>query len=186
MSFSRLSYDCCAYKKNIKQSEEPGFYQLYKGKYYNDNECRIQFGVIGGNEVSLKLSNLVDLESDLKGQTRVNTHCPQNKYFPMCKQPSTNGLPSGKNDCNNSDHLKTCNLICYKPIVYAPIPTVSICEGLYKPQKEYSNSVLKENFAECSIRNYDTYPKFTSLPGKPCPYSKPANIPQNCGNFYCI
>ena len=85
MSSNRLSYDACAYKKTLQQSTGPLDYMLYTGKYENCAKCRIEFGVVGGNGVSLFTGNLVDLESDLRGQTRLASLCPTTMYTPTEK-----------------------------------------------------------------------------------------------------
>jgi hypothetical protein len=95
MSSNRLSYDECAYQKSLKQSTDPLEYMLYTGKYENCAKCRIEFGTVGGNGVSLFSGNLVDLESDLRGQSRKASLCPSTMYNPndkmkggMVHQPS--------------------------------------------------------------------------------------------------
>jgi hypothetical protein len=82
MSSNRLIYDSCAYKKTLQQSTGPLDYVMYTGKYENSAKCRIEFGTVGGNAVSLYSGNLVDLESDLRGQTRPASLCPSTKYNP--------------------------------------------------------------------------------------------------------
>ena len=82
MSSNRLSYDECAYKTNLKQSTDPLEYMMYQGKYNNDSKCRFEFGLLGGNGVSIYSGNLVDLESDLRGQTRVLSDCPDKMFNP--------------------------------------------------------------------------------------------------------
>lgn len=85
MSSNRLIYDDCAYKKTLQQSTDPLQYALYTGKYENSAKCRIELGSVGGNGVSLFNGNLVDLESDLRGQTRQSSLCPCDKYGPESK-----------------------------------------------------------------------------------------------------
>lgn len=80
MSSNHLCYDKCAYDKKLKQSTSPLDYTLYTGKFENTSKCRIEFGTVGGNGVSLLSGNLVDLESDLRGQTRLNSQCPSKKF----------------------------------------------------------------------------------------------------------
>ena len=53
MSSNRLMYDTCAYKQKLNESTEPLNYSLYTGKYENCAKCRIEFGTVGGNGVSL-------------------------------------------------------------------------------------------------------------------------------------
>lgn len=185
MSFNRLQYDTCAYKNDLKESMSVGCYQMYAGKYDNKNNCRIDFGIIGGNEVSLYKGNMVDLESDLRGQTRPSSLCPSHKFMPRCKQPPTSGLPSGPIDCQSElVNLPTCQMICYKPVTYAPNPTSSFCPGLYETKgREHFSTPVKEGFCQgCSDGNFgkNDYPKWTPLPGKPCPYASPAPLPERC------
>jgi hypothetical protein len=80
MSSNRLVYDECAYKAKMNVSKGPMDYALYSGKYENSAKCRIEFGTVGGNGVSLYSGNLVDLESDLRGQTRKASMCPSQQY----------------------------------------------------------------------------------------------------------
>jgi len=95
MSSNRLIYDTCAYKKTLQESTSPLNYTLYPGKFENCSKCRIELGVVGGNGVSLFSGNLVDLESDLRGQTRPASLCPKNKYEPRCSKSGNDGLPCG-------------------------------------------------------------------------------------------
>ena len=41
MSFNRLSYDSCAYSKNLQQSTDPLEYNLFKGKFESCNSCPV-------------------------------------------------------------------------------------------------------------------------------------------------
>jgi hypothetical protein len=80
MSSNRLCYDKCAYQTKLYQSTSPLDYALYQGKYENKGKCRFEFGVVGGNGVSQYAGNMVDLESELRGQTRLNSQCPSSKF----------------------------------------------------------------------------------------------------------
>jgi hypothetical protein len=151
MSFNRLIYDTCAYQKVLKQSTGVGAYQLYPGKYNNCNKCRMELGILGGNAVSLYKGNLVDLESDLRGQTRAASLCPSHKYHPGCKRPCYSGLPSGPNDCEKDlIHQPACQMIRYPPVVLPPSPSVSFCPEMYQ-----SSVTLNRSSPSC-IKN-DTY-----------------------------
>jgi hypothetical protein len=116
MSFNRRIYDDCATTINLSQSKLPGNYMLYDGKFYNENQCRIPKGIVGGNEVSLSKKNLVDLESDLRGQTRKLSDCPSEKYQPRisrCLKHSA-GLPCGCTECQEELQDKTeCKMFDY-------------------------------------------------------------------------
>lgn len=60
-------------------------------KFENPNKCRNALGLVGGSEVSNISGNMVDLESDLLGITRVQSKCIARQYLPAC--------PLGGNDC---------------------------------------------------------------------------------------
>ena len=88
MSFNRLGYDSCAYAKTLQQSTDPLEYNLYRGKYEGCAQC----------EISSYTNNLdfgikTDVESDLKGQTRVGSKCPDSK-FPAFSQKGADFAPA--------------------------------------------------------------------------------------------
>ena len=135
MSSNRLMYDSCAYEKSLQQSTSPLDYTLYTGKYENTAKCRIEFGLVGGNGVSQYSGNLVDLESDLRGQTRAATLCPCKKYGPDCKSASCNnkgnGLPCSSSNCKKDmTHQAACQMQYY--------PKVPMPEDLKYSKCDYS------------------------------------------------
>lgn len=122
MSYNRLRYDQCAYKSELDQSVGPLEYILNPMKYENCQKCRHEFGLVGGTNVSHIKGNLVDLENDLRGQTRSNTKCPARKYAP--NEGSVLSIPS--NRCNSSRqidltpvHLPPCQMLRFPPV---PLP----------------------------------------------------------------
>ena len=120
MSFTRPRYDPCAYSKELDESTSTLNYMLDPNKHYSCNECRVDFGIVGGNNVSRIDGNMVDLESDLRNQTRLYSKCPAKKYLPQCKPNCTTsqtGLPCGSRSCQTTPlyHLPTCKMIHYKP-----------------------------------------------------------------------
>jgi hypothetical protein len=102
---------------HVKDNRQVMNYMLDPTKYYNPKPCRVPFGVVGGNDVSVSANNLVDIESELRNQTRIYSQCPQHKYVPACVKNNTvakcgqNGLPCG--DCLDVEqklqHLPTCD-----------------------------------------------------------------------------
>ena len=122
MSSNRLMYDTCAYKKLLDQSTGPFSYSMYTGKYENCAKCRIELGQIGGNGVSIFSGNLVDLESNLRGQTRLASLCPIKKYQPICNKPNPNndGLPCDPSNQVNLVNQPSCQMVRYKPVPMAP------------------------------------------------------------------
>ena len=126
MSSNRLMYDTCAYEKTLNESVGPFAYSMFQGKYENCAKCRIELGQVGGNGVSIFSGNLVDLESDLRGQTRANSVCPSKKFNPSCKMPNGNcdGLP-----CDVSKQYPLVNQPSCQMVRYGPIPK----EPAFKP-----------------------------------------------------
>ena len=139
MSSNRLSYDSCAYEKTLQQSTGPLDYMLYTGKYENCAKCRMEFGVVGGNGVSLFSGNLVDLESDLRGQTRQASLCPSKSYSPDCKNCNNkmNGLPCSSNECKpKMMHQPSCQIQYYPK---TPLPQPSKVSGCNYQENKRSN-----------------------------------------------
>lgn len=128
MSFNRAMYDPCAYDKRLDESTSVLTWLLDPNKFYNCNECRVEFGLVGGNAVSRYNGNLVDLESDLRNQTRLYSQCPSRKFLPgtviqgkanngCAPGGGTSGLPCGSLSSrkDNLRDLPACQIIQYKP-----------------------------------------------------------------------
>lgn len=62
-------------------------------KFENPSKCRNALGLVGGTEVSNIEGNLVDLESDLLGITRVQSKCIARQYQPACALGGAQGCP---------------------------------------------------------------------------------------------
>lgn len=132
MSSNRLIYDECAYKKSLQQSTDPLEYALYTGKFENTAKCRIELGSVGGNGVSLFNGNLVDLESDLRGQTRKASLCPCTKYDPKCTNPSCqknrNGIPCEGPNCSVPlVNQPSCQMVRYPKVPMPSKPMDNSC-----------------------------------------------------------
>lgn len=121
---NRLSYDSCAYQQTLNQSVSPLSYVLDPVKYNHCDKCRMEVGIVGGTAVSHISGNLVDLENDLRGQNRPNTHCPAYKWVP----PSGNHV-QGKDYIKPVDnkvvdttmsHLPPCQMIHYGQVPATP------------------------------------------------------------------
>ena len=125
MSLNRLRYDSCAYNQALTQSVSPLEFILDPIKYEHCQKCRMELGIIGGTAVSHIKGNLVDLENDLRGQNRPNTHCPAYKYLPI----EESGVLQGKEYIKpvqhpvidtRMQHLKPCQMINYGPVPPEP------------------------------------------------------------------
>jgi len=129
MSSNRLIYDECEYKKKLQDSTSPLSYSLYTGKYENCAKCRIELGVVGGNGVSIFNGNLVDLESELRGQFRLNSKCPSNMYSPNCGPENKSTLKNTPRDCidKNLKHQAACQMHYYPRVPTMELPKPSTC-----------------------------------------------------------
>jgi hypothetical protein len=88
MSFNRLIYDDCAYKHRLYESTSPLSYWMNPYAYESCQKCHQDYpgflGSLGGQAANSVGGALIDLESDLRNQTRLNSLCPQHKYAPIC------------------------------------------------------------------------------------------------------
>lgn len=120
MSFNHLGTDTCTYARHLKENVSILGYVLSPYRYEHKDKCRHSLGLIGGTSVSHIKGNLVDLESDLRGQTRYLTKCHTHNhlYKPI--------VPGGKIFNDKTEpidtsllHLPRCQMISYKSI---PLP----------------------------------------------------------------
>lgn len=79
-AFDRDSASTCSYQKTLYESTSPLLYNLYGG--YGEN-CARPLGVDG--KFWMKY-DLVDVESELRNQTRPFSKCDQFQYSPNCKR----------------------------------------------------------------------------------------------------
>ena len=128
MSSNRLMYDTCAYKKKLDESTGPLAYHLNPLKYENCNKCRMELGILGGPSVSQIRGNLVDLENELRGQTRPLSQCPSKKYQPG-KPIMTKGTDCDEPNIVDTEllHLPSCQMIRYKPVPLPPPLKMETC-----------------------------------------------------------
>lgn len=118
MSFNHPTYDHCTYKRHLKENVSILSYIISPFRYENKNKARHRLGLVGGTAVSHIQGNLVDLESDLRGQTRFLTKCVDTQYKP---------LKPGEDIINDKTppidtrllHLPTTQMISYKSV---PLP----------------------------------------------------------------
>ena len=141
MSSNRLMYDTCEYKTRLNESVSPLEYQLNPVRYENCNKCRMDLGIVGGTNVSHIRGNMVDLETDLFGITRKASLCPTQKFSSNCAlgniancRPNNiviNGDTCGKKRVIDTTpmHLRSCNMIRYKPVPLPPKLNLSHCNN---------------------------------------------------------
>tara|TARA_B100001173_G_scaffold307896_1_gene317231 strand:+ start:1675 stop:2118 length:444 start_codon:yes stop_codon:yes gene_type:complete len=145
MSSNRLRYDTCAYETQLSESVDYLSYLLDPSRYYRCSPCRPELGIVGGNNVSQVKGNLVDLENDLRGQTRLNTNCPAKKNTFMPTQDNLIKIPGEftKSDVEidaNKLHLPPCQMIRYEPVPLPPGLDLPKC-----PPPAYQMQFAKKN-----------------------------------------
>lgn len=121
MSFNRLQYDDCSYQKYLKQSSDFISHLFDPVRYERppEQKCRMEFGVIGATNVSHVMASMVDVENDLRGQTRPYTKCPKYDYVPD-DRPFTKGVELYKlvkhpEIPKQMKHLPTCDKLFLRP-----------------------------------------------------------------------
>lgn len=119
MSFNHLSMDHCTYKRNLKENVSILGYVLNPIRYEHNEKCRHELGIVGGTSVSHVQGNLVDLESDLRGQTRFMTKCAKHQYQPT---PDNSEIRNDKTAPISTKklHLPACQMISYKSVPLPP------------------------------------------------------------------
>ena len=125
MSFNRTKYDTCSYKQDLQTSVDTLGHILSPYRYEHKDKCMHQLGFVGGTAVSHIQGNLVDLDSELRGQTRILTRCPTNKYIPS----DDNVIKNDKTEPINTEmkHLPTCQSIMYRSIPLPPPVKMNYC-----------------------------------------------------------
>ena len=96
-----------------EKKEDPQHYDYLTSQFVNPAPQRHILGIVGGNDVSLIKGNMVDLESDLRGQTRMSSDCPSKQYSPS-QQPI------------KLDHQPSCQMQYYPK---TPMPNPSKVSG---------------------------------------------------------
>jgi hypothetical protein len=111
--------DDCAYKHRLYESTSPLMYQINPIAYESCSKCHMAYpgflGTLGGHGFGIG-PDRVDVDSDLRQQTRILTRCPTHRYNPysysycyQC-QNCNSGLPCGCAHCKTKDvsNLKDC------------------------------------------------------------------------------
>ena len=128
---NRLTYDACAYSKALGESVAPLDYMLDPVKFEHCNRCRVELGLVGGTAVSHVNGNLVDLENDLRGANRPNTHCPTYKYVPSQEQ-WLQGKEYVKPVCHpkidtSVTHMPACQFQDFPEVPAPPVAAPFVC-----------------------------------------------------------
>lgn len=118
MSFNRSKYDNCSYKQNLQNNVSTLSYILSPMNWEHQDKCRHQLGLVGGTTVSHIQGNFVDLDSELRGQTRYISKCGTNMYVPTDDGIIKNDKTPPIN--TTSLHLPACQTIMYRSVPLPP------------------------------------------------------------------
>lgn len=90
-SWTRTPYDPCAYQKDLSQSTSELNFRLDPIRYYAPSQQFVPFGLGPGNAIGAPVgADAVDIESELRNQTRLLTKCPEKKFLPL--KPEVKGV----------------------------------------------------------------------------------------------
>jgi hypothetical protein len=122
-----MTYDHCTYNRNLKENVSILSYVLSPYRYEHEAKTRHRLGLIGGTAVSHIEGNLVDLESDLRGQTRYISKCEGSMYQPVQPgQPIINDKTPPISTIMK--HLPTSQMISYKSVPMPPPMNLPKCQ----------------------------------------------------------
>jgi hypothetical protein len=126
MSFNRTKYDTCSYTQDLKSNVNTLGHILAPYRYEHKDKCIHQLGFVGGTAVSHIQGNLVDLDSELRGQTRILSKCQTNLYKPVGEDKMIVNDKTQPIDTNMS-HLPSCQSIMYRSIPMPPPIKINNC-----------------------------------------------------------
>lgn len=89
-------------------------------KFEHPDKCRHTLGLLGGATISQVKGNLVDMESELKGITRLLSQCTVSKAKPLAESPYILNDKTSPIDTSKV-HLQSCQMFAY-PSVPVPPP----------------------------------------------------------------
>lgn len=115
--FSKSLYDSCNIKKKNQESTGPYKWVMDNVKESPDS-CWVQTSPFMHNQFQSIPLNVIDVESDLRNQTRILSRCPQTRFDPTklenCKtcKKCNSGLPCECGHCRetkNEFKIKECS-----------------------------------------------------------------------------
>lgn len=126
MSFNHITDDSCTYARNLRENVSMLSFQLSPYRYEHPDKCRHELGLRGGSAVSHIQGNMVDLESELRGQTRYNTKCAWRQAKPLvADEPIINDKTAPIE--TRKTHLPACQMISYPAVPLPPAMELPRC-----------------------------------------------------------
>jgi hypothetical protein len=91
-SFTRSAYDQCALDKKLQESTGPFNYATDSEIIESKQSCFLGASPFMHNQFPSIPKESIDIESDLRGQTRNLSKCPSQKYNPNQQAPFTSSI----------------------------------------------------------------------------------------------
>lgn len=144
-SFTRSLYDNCAITKKNQESSSPFQWVTDKNIVESKESCFLGAAPFAHNPFHSIPTESIDIESDLRGQTRYLSKCIDDKYNPSTAKPIDYKI----NECNSDLRLapeytrtnRSCNILSGITINrFHPL-----CEDLQQTSKIASNSIIGKN-----------------------------------------
>jgi len=99
---SQTKYDNCAVGKWASENNGITDRLMDPVKYNHPQPKFFEFGLIGGNTVSVQATDMVNLESELSGRSYYASKCPQMKWLDgqskVCPSNNPDSFPIGVDD----------------------------------------------------------------------------------------
>jgi|UniRef100_A0A6C0DVZ4 hypothetical protein len=144
-SFSRSLYDDCSLQKKNQESVAPFEWTTDSSIIESKQSCYLAASPFMHNPFNSVPSSIVDIESDLKGQTRQLSKCPETRFNPnTAKALQWSKLP----ECTNTDLVpeytrlnRSCNVLSEITINrFNPL-----CNNPQESNKIHSNEFIGTN-----------------------------------------
>lgn len=126
MSFNHLGVDQPTYCRRLQESVSILDYVLSPYRFEHAKKCRHELGLIGGTAVSHIEGNMVDLESDLRGQTRLLSKCRTHEWTPIAPGDKIRNDKTAPIS-TSMKHLPACQMIGYKGVPLPPPMNLPSC-----------------------------------------------------------
>jgi len=143
-SFTRSAYDQCALKKKIQESTQPFMYMTDTTVTESKDACFVDPSPFQQNQFRSIPNGQIDIESDLRGQTRNLSKCPEHKYNPEKSIRHENKLKQCRDEKLVPEYTRVnrpCNVLSGITINrFHPL-----CEDVQSTTKIHSNSYIGFN-----------------------------------------
>jgi len=126
MSSNRLTLDAATYKRQLGESASILDWVMDQSAFESASKCRHELGLVGGSAVSHVAGNLVDLDSELRGQTRYVSWSKATQHRPHLPGAAIHNDKTPPID-TRPQHLRACQMFAYPAVPLPPPMTRAAC-----------------------------------------------------------